>query len=109
MERFVAGDVVIVDYPYTDMSQTKRRPALVVHVVIGTQNIVTCQITSQYKVDAYSVALAQDDFATGRLTQPVSTIRLNYLFTFDDNLVVRHAGQITPERFAVVRAALVAL
>ena len=109
MEGFVAGDVVIVDYPYTDMSQTKRRPALIVYVIDGTTNIVTCQITSQSRSDSFSITLTQDDFATGGLVQPVSTIRPNYLFTFNTDLVVRTVGRIASERFEVVRTALIAL
>ena len=30
MERFVKGDVVVVPFPFSDLSMVKRRPALVV-------------------------------------------------------------------------------
>ena len=30
MGRFVKGDVVIVPFPFSDLAQAKRRPALVV-------------------------------------------------------------------------------
>ena len=30
MERFVKGDVVVLPFPYTDLSDTKKRPSLVV-------------------------------------------------------------------------------
>jgi mRNA interferase MazF len=62
VEGLVAGDV-IVDYPYTDLSQTKRRPALVVHVIPNMPNLILCQITSQFKTDPDAVTLTAADFA----------------------------------------------
>jgi mRNA interferase MazF len=33
MAEFVKGDVVIVPFPFSDLSQTKRRPAFVIKIV----------------------------------------------------------------------------
>lgn len=30
MEKFIKGDVVVIPFPFSDLSQSKRRPALVV-------------------------------------------------------------------------------
>jgi len=30
MARFVKGDVVVLPFPFSDLSQSKRRPALVI-------------------------------------------------------------------------------
>ena len=30
MERFIAGDVVVIPFPYSDLSGAKNRPALVI-------------------------------------------------------------------------------
>lgn len=46
MERFVKGDVVVIPFPFTDLSGTKRRPALVLADLPG-DDIILCQITSQ--------------------------------------------------------------
>jgi len=46
MARFVVGDVVIVPFPFSDLTQTKRRPALVVAGLSG-EDLILCQITSQ--------------------------------------------------------------
>lgn len=35
MERFVKGDVVVTPFPFSDLSQTKRRPALVMAPLDG--------------------------------------------------------------------------
>ena len=46
MARFVKGDVVVVPFPFSDLSQSKRRPALVITELTGN-DLILCQITSQ--------------------------------------------------------------
>lgn len=49
-------------------------------------DVILCQITSQARTDAYSVALEQSDFASGVLNQS-SRIRPNRLFTADEAII----------------------
>lgn len=81
MARFVKGDVVIVPFPFSDLTQTKRRPALVIATLPG-DDLILCQITSQSITDSYAIAITSDDFASGGLNQN-SNIRPNKLFTAD--------------------------
>ena len=69
MARFVKGDVVVVPFPFSDLSQAKRRPALVMANLRG-DDLILCQITSQAVKDSYAVAIADADFAEGGLKQP---------------------------------------
>ena len=50
MERFVKGDVVVLPFPYTDLSTTKKRPALIVATLKG-ENIILAQITTKQRDD----------------------------------------------------------
>ena len=68
MERFVKGDVVVVPFPFSDLTQAKRRPALVVDELEG-DDLILCQITSQYVKDRYAVSIDESDFETGSLRQ----------------------------------------
>ncbi len=45
MGRFVKGDVVIMPFPFSDLSASKKRPALVVASLAG-DDVILCQITS---------------------------------------------------------------
>lgn len=45
MAKFVRGDVVVVPFPFSDLSQSKRRPALVITSLDG-DGLILCQITS---------------------------------------------------------------
>ena len=42
MERFVKGDVVVVPFPFSDLTQAKRRPALIIAELEGT-DLIFCQ------------------------------------------------------------------
>ena len=56
MAKFVKGDVVVVPFPFSNLSQAKRRPALVV-VDLEGDDIILCQITSQLNKDNYSIVV----------------------------------------------------
>lgn len=60
MARFIAGDIVVVPFPFSDLSTSKPRPALVLADLTG-QDIILCQITSQFNSDQYAVELYDED------------------------------------------------
>ena len=90
MAKFVKGDVVVVPFPFSDLTQAKRRPALVVSTLEGN-DLILCQITSQYIRDNYAISLNDKDFETGGLKQP-SNVRPNRIFTADSNIVLYRVG-----------------
>ena len=92
MERFVRGDVVVFPFPFSDSTQTKRRPALVLSVLPGN-DLILCQITSQKVRDMYAVTLLNEDFESGNLNR-ISNIRPNRLFTADENIILYKAGKL---------------
>lgn len=95
MATFVKGEVVVIPFPFSDLSGSKRRPALVLADLPG-DDIVLCQITSQSSPkDVFAIPLTAPDFTAGSL--PVaSNIRPNRIFTADKNLIIKSVGQISP-------------
>jgi mRNA interferase MazF len=100
MGRFVKGDVVVIPFPYCDLSGTKKRPALVVASLDG-DDVILCQITSQSISDRYGIPLNAADFRGGGLKHP-SNIRPNRLFTADGRIVAYRAGVVTDEKLQEV-------
>jgi mRNA interferase MazF len=92
MAKFVKGDVVVIPFPFSDLSQAKRRPALVLAVLQGN-DLILCQITSKSVQDNYSIPVDQNDFASGSLNQE-SNIRPNKLFTADSQIILYCTGNI---------------
>jgi mRNA interferase MazF len=97
---FVKGDVVVVPFPFSDLSQAKRRPALVVAKLTG-DDLILCQITSQSVTDSYAVAVSNADFTTGGLNQN-SNIPPNRLFTADRGIILYKVGQLKADKLKEV-------
>ena len=81
MAKFIKGDVVVIPFPFSDLTQAKRRPAVVI-TALGGDDVILCQITSQTIKDNYALSLDDKDFETGSLKQP-SNVRPNRIFTID--------------------------
>jgi len=96
LEEFVKGNVVVINYPYSDLSSQKKRPALVVATPKG-QDLILCQITSQVHQDNYSIKLENSDFKTGLLNQ-ISYIRPNKIISIDKNIVIYTIGNVKMEK-----------
>jgi len=92
MAKFVKGEVVVIPFPFSDLSGSKRRPALVLADLPG-DDLLLCQITSQSSKDVHAIPLLVTDFVNGSL--PVdSFIRPTRLFTADRNIIIRRAGLV---------------
>jgi len=107
VERFVKGDVVVVPFPFSDLSQSKRRPALVVTDLEG-DDIILCQITSQSIKDKYAIFIAQSDFQEGTLKQE-SNVRPNRIFTADAQIVLYKIGHLKDKKVGQVIDKIISL
>ncbi|MFQ5687871.1 MAG: type II toxin-antitoxin system PemK/MazF family toxin [Candidatus Scalindua sp.] len=96
MARFVKGDIIVVPFPFSDLTQAKRRPALVISALEGN-DLVLCQITSQSVRDNYAIPLDNNDFNTGSLKQS-SNIRPNRIFTADSHIILYRVGDLKPDK-----------
>jgi PemK-like, MazF-like toxin of type II toxin-antitoxin system len=92
-----AGDVVLVRFPFSDLSATKVRPAVVL-AAAGRDDFVLCQITSNSYSDPLAIALSNADFATGGLLA-ASFARPGKLFTANSSLIFRQVGQLQHAAF----------
>jgi len=91
MEEFVKGDVVVIPFPFSDLSGNKKRPALILADLEG-DDVIVCQITSS-RFDKQSINLEEKDFSSGSLQQS-SFIRPNKLFTISKSLMNYKIGAI---------------
>lgn len=99
MARFVKGDVVVVPFPFSDLTQAKRRPAFVLAELTG-DDVILCQITSQNIKDSYSISLDVQDFESGNLNKK-SNIRPNRIFTADQKILLYKTGHLKKEKIEV--------
>ncbi|MFH1541031.1 MAG: type II toxin-antitoxin system PemK/MazF family toxin [Elusimicrobiota bacterium] len=105
MEKFIKGDVVVVPFPFSDLTESKRRPALVIAELDG-DDVILCQITSQTVKDKYAVTLSDDNFENGELKQS-SNIRPNRIFTADKHIILYKIGHLKKEKINEVIEAII--
>lgn len=92
MASLAAGGVVLVPFPFSDLSRSKLRPALVL-APAGRDDYVLCQVTSNPYGDPLAIELTAASFASGSL-QRTSYARPGKLFTANVSLVRAQAGTI---------------
>ena len=104
MEEFVKGEVVVLPFPFSDLTASRKRPALVMATLQG-DDVILCQITSEARVDAYSVLLTVNDFVVGSLQQS-SMIRPNRIFTADKSIILYKVGTLKEQKVKEVEEVL---
>src|SRR5437879_2855383 len=107
-EGLSRGDIVLVLFPFTDLTAVKARPAVVVGRVRG-DDVSLAFITSQVNnVDPNSDCLLEPStpgFAASGLKAP-SVIRLSKLVTLHRSLVRRKIGRVPVETAPALQNAL---
>ncbi len=107
METPAIGDVVLVPFPFSDLSASKLRPALVL-AHAGREDWLCLQITSRAYADPFAIELTDSDFSRGSLRR-ISYVRPGKLFTAHQALFRRIAGRITDEKLEQVRNRVIEL
>jgi len=107
MGTLTVRSVVLVPFPFSDLSASKLRPAVVL-ADAGRGDFILCQVTSNPYSDDDAVPLHGSDFEIGSLHH-VSFARPGKLFTANASLVVRNVGVLTKECHRKVIEKVVAL
>ncbi len=102
MGKPVAGEVVVIPFPQTNLAVGKRRPAFVL-VDLPGDDLILCQITTRARADGFSIPLDTLDFESGQLARP-SFVRPNRLFTVEQSVILYSAGQVRAAKLDQVLA-----
>lgn len=107
MATFVKGDVVVVPFPFSDLTNAKRRPALVL-AELTKNDFILCLISSQPANDSYTTLIEDSDFVTGSLSK-TSYAKSNRVFTANEQLIAYKAGKLTTEKTEEAIAKLITI
>lgn len=104
------GKVVLVPFPFDDLSATKVRPAVCLTEPIGRhRHVILAFITSQAPPDPVVTDVRLDradpDFALTGL-RATSTLRLHRVMTATTALIQRELGRLSPRQQAAVTSRL---
>ncbi|HVL34469.1 MAG TPA: type II toxin-antitoxin system PemK/MazF family toxin [Burkholderiales bacterium] len=100
------GDIVLVPFPFTDQTGTKRRPAVVVssrRYHTERPDVVIMAVTSQMRPGGFGEVSVKEWKAAGLLK---ASVIKPVLATIDATLVVRTLGQLKDDDQQALRLAL---
>ena len=102
---FERASIVLVDFPFSDLSDFKLRPALVL-AKANNQDWFLCQITSNAGIDKQAIEIKSSDFEKGSL-QKISFARPDKIFTGHESLINRRVGILSEEKTAEIIEAII--
>lgn len=88
---YTFGDVLLLDFPFTDSSKSKPRPVIVL-IDTGDEDFLVARVTSQKPYTQFDVALM--DWEEAGLIKP-SIVRLHKLVTLHKRRIIRSVGEIS--------------
>ena len=100
MERLVKGDIVVLQFPFSNSNESKKRPALVAATTTD-ENLILSQITSQKRPDPDLISLTKDDFKQGSLNHD-SFIRPTILFTIHTSRIDYKVGSLKKQKISSI-------
>lgn len=107
MGTFTAKDIVLIRFPFSDLSGTKVRPALVL-TQTSHDDFIIAQITSQDYSDQNAIVICDQDLHGGKLLRK-SYIRPGKIFTGNHLLIQSKLAVLKQAKFDLVIEHLIAL
>lgn len=103
--KFSQGSIVIGNFPYSDLSQIKKRPLLIASKDEYNKNsddVIVVKVTSVIKNRPYTIELTNDDLESGRLKKP-SSIKVDSIFFISKNLLNTPIAKVKGELMDYVK------
>lgn len=94
------ASIVVVAFPFSDLTGTKLRPAVIL-TSAGRGDWVLCQITSNPYSDPQAVKLTPTSLSAGALAN-VSFVRPTKLFTAHESLMDKRVAILRDETFTEI-------
>jgi mRNA interferase MazF len=99
------GDVILIDFPFTDLSGSKLRPGLV--LTVEGENTITAFFTTTLKTRYNSDQLIMKNDLNG--LKKDSILRLNKITTIDNNLIKGKFGELSPAEIHEINKKIITL
>lgn len=107
MGPLAKGTVVLVPFPFSDLSRSKMRPAVVL-APADRDDYILCQITSNPYADPGAIKLGGADFQQGSLARE-SHVRPAKLFTAHRELFISTVGLLNVESTTKITDAVIGI
>jgi len=89
------GDILLIKFPFTDLSKSKKRPVLVVKADSTCGDFICFQITSK-STSSNLLKIDQHDLKSGDL-KLISFLKYDKCFTLNKQIVDKKLADVNPE------------
>lgn len=100
MEGLVKGDIIVIEFPFSNLLESKKRPALIIKIPKG-DDLIVCQITGKSYEKSVEIPIRKEDFSHGNLKLD-SYLRIDKLFSIEKSLIKYKIGSLKKEKFNTV-------
>ncbi len=103
--QYKQGEILIVPFPFSDLSNVKRRPVLVLSNNNDNKNsedLVICGITSNLRDKKHSVAIETHNLLVGQISIK-SLIKVDKLFSIKKSIVIKRIAKLNQDAFEEVK------
>lgn len=97
MEGLVKGDVIVIDFPFSNLKDSKRRPVLVLKIPKG-EDVIVNQITGESYEHPVEIPITDKDFKQGSLKRD-SFVRIDKIATIEKSLIKYKIGALKNDKF----------
>ncbi len=89
------GDIVLIPFPFTDLSATKKRPALIIsnESFNKERNLILIAISTKIGMIKHSKPINQSNLQEGKLNKP-SFLRFHNMFIGEKRLIIKKIAKI---------------
>jgi mRNA interferase MazF len=96
------GDLLLIPFPFTDLSAAKRRPVLALTAADNYGDFIALPVTSRPQIE-HGLAIAAADLLNGSLPA-ASWIRTNRIVTLNASIVIKIVGRVSDQIVATAVA-----
>ena len=100
MTTYKSGDVILLPFPFSDLSSSKKRPAGVLATIPHRKELILVMLTSTKNVDHLVDYQINNTQKAG--LREVTYARTSRLITVKDRLVIRKLGELDNEDFGTI-------
>lgn len=103
------GSIVLVDFSYSNLKETKYRPALVIsssEYNISSIDVVALRVTSRARDRKWDSEIIEDDLAEGTLDIEPSYVKVDSLYTVEKKIIRKVVARLKEEKIREIKKQL---
>lgn len=104
-------EIVLIDYYFSDLKETKLRPAMVVSnnfLNSLSQDCLMIPLTTVLKNVFFSIEISQQDMVSGKLKK-TSRARADKIFAMKKELIITKLGKVNESTFNLIKKEIVSM